>query len=168
MDRGISRIICFHRGGVIIMLFGQREARAFSAVQNLDLDTHGIILRGAWEQLAAAHFLSDMNVPYHVVGMPAGGAEAIWVGGIPGRTAHRGRSEEDIRQKAESIRQYHLNAEEGASNEGKVAHEAEKVSKDLCEAAKAIQNAQSRIKRTTRERRLPICEVDRRAVWGQR
>lgn len=163
-----------------VLLPAQREARAFSAVQNLDLDTHGIILRGAWEQLSkdpvfkdsrfpridgisrfegvvkkasdpfatggggpdvkgrtrdgehyynpkitgknkggapasvgkyysilvermlggqegvsaeqgaawAAHFLADMNVPYHVVGIPAGGAEAIYVGGISGRTPH--------------------------------------------------------------------------------
>jgi len=169
-----------------VLLPAQREARAFSAVQNLDLDTHGLILRGAWEQLSkdpvfkdsrfpgidgivrfegvlkevsdpfatggggpdvkgrtrdgehyynpkikgrdkggapasvgkyysilvermlgsqegispeqgaawAAHFLADMNVPYHVVGIPAGGAEAIYVGGIPGRTAHSLTSDE--------------------------------------------------------------------------
>lgn len=163
-----------------IVLPAWREAQAFSAVRNLDLDTHSIILRGAWEQLSqdpvfkdsgfpridgilgfegvfkemsnpfatggggpdvkgrtrdgehyynprikgknkggapasvgkyysmlvkrmlggqegvspeqaaawAAHFLADMNVPYHIVGIPAGGAEEIYVGGIPGRTAH--------------------------------------------------------------------------------
>ncbi len=54
---------------------------------------------------------------------------------------------DNISNKVESIRQCHLDAEQGATNEGEITHRAEEYARALCEATKAIQTAKTKDER---------------------
>jgi hypothetical protein len=74
---------------------------------------------------------------------------------------------EDLKTRAESIRQCHLDAEQGATNEGQIAHNAENYSKALCEATKAIQGAKTKDERRQLFAGLQSTQADLRAFLSE-
>lgn len=74
---------------------------------------------------------------------------------------------ETLSARAESIRQCRLDAEQGATNEGEIAHRAEEYSKALCEATKAIQGAKTKDERRQLFTGLQSTQADLRAFLSE-